>query len=447
MKNGLYLWVVLLLLGANRAGAQGRAQVILPKDDMLFLESMTKEVMNRARVGPGARAGDGPQNNSGGTLITPGGNYPAFWIRDYAMSLETGFVTATEQKHMLDLTAATQCDQTWISPRGAMIPLGSIADHIRMDDRLPVYFPGTYSFQDQGDGQYGWVPPYCDQFFFIQMAWYYGKSTRDKKFLVNKINGVRLIDRLEMAFAVPPAHAENGIVFTTDAFRGVDFGFRDVITITGDLCLASLLRFRAATQLSELFAKLNDQNKQMYYERQAELIRKAIPVLFKDDRGMLRASTGKSSQPDVWATALAIYWEVLSGDDALRASNTLADAYTNGTLAYKGNIRHVLTTDDHSPSTSWEFSLADKNTYQNGAYWGTPTGWVAWAIAKTKPQLATQLIGEFVQDLREQDFRKGAGFGAPYECFHPPAHKQNAVYMTTVACPYTVFMQMIDWKK
>ena len=102
-----------------------------------------------------------------------------------------------------------------------------------------------------------------------------------------------------------------------------------------------------------------------------------------------------------------------------------------GTLAYHGNIRH--------DSTAWEISLAEKNTYQNGAYWGTPTGWVCYAIAKTDLPLAQQLAKEYVADLRINDFRKGPAFGAPYECFHPPGFRQNALYMATVSCPYAAF--------
>jgi len=47
-----------------------------------------------------------------------------------------------------------------------------------------------------------------------------------------------------------------------------------------------------------------------------------------------------------------------------------------------------------------------------------------------------------IDDLRKNDFRKGGGSGAPWECFHPSGHRQNPVYMTTVTCPYIVFRSM-----
>src|SRR3546814_16441623 len=95
---------------------------------------------------------------------------------------------------------------------------------------------------------------------------------------------------------------------------------------------------------------------------------------------MVLASTGISNQPDVWATALAIYTGLLEGEEALAAAGHLARAYQNGTLAYKGNIRHIIKGEDFDNTTAWEKGIVPYNQFQNGAYWGTPVGWVAYAI-------------------------------------------------------------------
>ena len=418
---------------------------ILSESDFSFLEKLTREVVDSSRVFPGQMiAGKWGPNNTGGVLIRPGGRdcYPSFWIRDYAMSLESGLVTVEEQKHMLLLTASTQCDQPWITTGGSMVPFGAIADHIRIDDGLPVYFPGTISYSDQGNKTFGMVPPYDDQYFFIHMAYYYVRTTSDTSILNLKINDVKLTDRLESAFRVPPSRPDNQIVYTTDDFRGVDFGFRDVIGITGDLCLTSILKFRSANELSEIFNILGNKELAVKYSGIAVKIKAAIPELFLDPRGMLRASTGKSCQADVWATALAVWLNVFEDDNLVKACRFLAEAYKKGYLSYNGNIRHILTIDDFNDSTAWEVSLAGKNIYQNGAFWGTPTGWICYAISKADFDLAQKLAKEYIADLRKNDFRKGGNSGAPYECFHPSGFRQNPVYMTTVTCPLIVFRSM-----
>lgn len=62
---------------------------LLPTEDMGYLEDLTAAVVEASRVREGEKVGDIGPNVTGGTLIRPGGRacYPAFWIRDYAMSL------------------------------------------------------------------------------------------------------------------------------------------------------------------------------------------------------------------------------------------------------------------------------------------------------------------------------------------------------------------------
>jgi hypothetical protein len=414
---------------------------LISDSDFQFFERLTKDVLESSRIYPGQFISETfGKNNTGGTLIRPGGRntYPSFWIRDYTMSLECGFITAEEQKHMLHLTAATQCDQTWITKGGSMIPRGSVADHIRIDNSLPIYFPGTYSYEDQGIPRWGVLPPISDQFFFIHMAHQFMKASSDADFLFEKINGISLLNRLEMAFNLPATRNDSPVVCTTDKLRAVDFGFRDTIIITGDLCYPSILKYRAANELAELLEKTGYKRKAEEYRSLAQTLKKAVARIFFRD-GMLLASTGYSGQPDVWATALAVYLGVLDGEVADSVCHKLTNAYKEGTLSHKGNIRHVLTSDDYSEDTAWEKTTVKKNTYQNGAFWGTPTGWVAFAISRVDVDAARKLVAEFVEDLRENDYRKGEKYGAPWECIFPPDYQQNPVYLTTVACPYIVF--------
>ena len=424
-----------------------RSVKLLDEEDFLFLKDLSKDVLESSRIYPGQKITSALiPNNTGGTLVRPGGRdcYPSFWIRDYAMSLETGFVSAEEQKHMLLLTAKTQCDQTWITHGGSMVPVGAVADHITIDRIIPVYFPGTRGEDFQGDKTYGIFPPYSDQFFFIHMAYYYVKSIGNPEILFRKINGIQLIDRLELAFKVPPTRQGSHLVYTTDEFRGVDFGFRDVIQITGDLCFPSIMKYRASIELAALFEMAGNREMTVHYNDISKKLKKEIPAVFPDERGMLLASTGKSNQPDVWSTALAVYYHILDGELMEKSCYFLAKAYKNKELAYKGNIRHILTSDDFNDSTAWEYSGAEKGVYQNGAYWGTPTGWVCYAIAQVDPLLAKKLASEYISELRQNDFRKGEEYGGPYECFHPSGHKQNAVYLTSATCPYIVFNQIVN---
>ena len=420
---------------------QGQQKSILGTNDLVFLEQMVKNVMEASRIYPGQKISkDFGPNQTEGVLIRPGGrtSYPAFWIRDYAMSIETGYVSEKEQKHMLELTASTQSDSLIRTKWGTSIPKGSIADHIRIDDGKPIYFPGTYSFENQGEIKWGMQPPFCDQFFFIQMAYFYVKSFSKTPTLSKEINGVKLINRLEQAYQMPPSHPRSHLVQVDETNRGVDFGFRDAIYITGKLCYASLLKYQAAKQMAYLYGTMGNKSKALRYQQEANLLKISIISTFSDARGMLRASTGISAQADVWATSLAINLGVLTGKSRLKAAQYLRDAYVEGELSQKGNIRHVVQSDDFSATSAWEKSVVPINTYQNGAYWGTPVGWVCQAIAYVDLPSAQKLAKEFIQELREGDFRKGDTFGSPWECFNDKL-TQNPVYLTSVAVPLIIF--------
>ena len=440
MKFKKILFPFLILILVNTL-IQGQKKDLLQTEDLAFLKKMVKDVMDSSRIYPNQIISDnfGP-NQTGGILIRPGGrnSYPAFWIRDYAMSIQSGFVTQEEQKHMLLLTAKTQSDEFKFTKWGSFIPKGAVADHIRIDDGKPIYFPGTYSYENQGDKKWGMQPPFCDQFFFIQMAFDYVTSFSAFHTLNENINGIRLLDRLELAYQMPPTDSITGLIEVNNENRGVDFGFRDAIYITGKLCFASLLKYQASLQLALLFLEMGDKKKALMYKNEATKIKKSIIKTFKNKDGMLFASTETSAQADVWATSLAIHFDVLRGNNRLKAAKHLLQGYISGELSQNGNIRHILKSDDFNKNLSWEKSLVPKDTYQNGAYWGTPVGWVCKAIAYVDQVAAQKLASEYIQDLRKGDFRKGGDFGAPWECFNGNA-KQNPVYLTSVAVPFIIF--------
>jgi len=437
---GVVVMMPLLLLVLS-AGTDSH-RTLLSQDDRRFLEGMASDVLEASRVRPGEKVGSIGPNVTGGTLIRPGGRgcYPAFWIRDYAMSLECGMVSMEEQRHMLLLTARHQQDEEWTLKSGSIVTAGSIPDHISFGN-LPIFYPGSLDdYEGQGGERWGKLPSLDDAFFFIDMAYRYVDEAESREILEENVDGKRLYQRLTEAYAMPPHQEETGLVYATEDRRGVTFGFVDTVTHTGDLFFCSLLKFRAARQLADLAA---DRDEARSWQAEADRLRDAIKRTFVTETGFLKASTDLSAQADVWGTAFAVYVGALDATDRTRACKALAHAYEEGHIAWRGQIRHVPTTGDFSDSTAWERALTKKNTYQNGAYWGTATGWVVYAIAQEDWDLASRLAKEFVQDLREIDFRKGPDFGGPWECMHPENnHRQNPVYLTTVTCPLAAFNRL-----
>lgn len=433
------VWIMSLLSLAAEPAA-----VLVAPDDMEFLAVMARDTLEASRVPAGASvAGVGP-NTTGGTVIRPGGRnaYPAFWIRDYAMSLDCGLVPEGEQRHALFLTARHQVDGAITLPTGSTLPPGSIPDHISFGG-VPIFFPGILQEYDkQGGEKWGMLPCLDDQFFFIHMAWWYERTVGGAEFLGEAVNGIPLIERLERAWAMPPSEPDSGIVMVDDRNRGVNFGFFDTVVHTGKLFFASVLKYRAALELADLEEKAGRTAQAAEYREKAAALKAALPGVFVLENGWCRASTGRSGQPDVWGTAYAVVADALPEPHKAKASRVLADALRAGTIALRGNIRHVPTDADFSGESAWETCYAAKNTYQNGAYWGTATGWVFLAVRDTAPELAAALARDYVQELRDGDFRRDEKHGSPWECFHPDGnHRQNPVYLASVSVPLAMFQQ------
>lgn len=440
----------LVLMAATAAAAAGFGGDRLPKSDMNFLREMTRDVIEAARVQPGSNGGGRwPLTNACGfALITPGKDtYPAFWIRDFAMSVDSGLIAPDEMRDHLLLTCKAQGGATDRKlAHGLHVPRWAIPDHVNYDGR-PTFFPGTYaSGDDQGGGDFGRVPPIDDHYEFVHIAYAHWKATREVHLLKTQVNGVTVFDRLENAFASPTTDSRTGLAQTTGSDRAVGFGFCDAETHTGKLLFASLLRYRAADELAELARAVGRRERVSGYRQIQKTIRANIVPTFAEPKtigGWLRASTEISRQADVWGTLYALHLGVLGRADAAAARRTIVDAVRRGTITFEGGVRHVPTDLDFSPTTAWERSLSPLGTYQNGGYWHAASGWLIEALWQEDRDLALQVFGEMIAHLRAQDFRKGAGHGAPWEVYGPNAPAwRNPVYLVSVALPYGILKDL-----
>jgi hypothetical protein len=407
---------------------------------------MTCDVIEASRVKPGGNGGGSwpITNTCGFTLIAPGKDtYTAYWIRDFSMAVDSGFITPLELRDHLLLTCRSQNGPNELRlANGLHVPPWAIPDHINYDGR-PSFYPGTYATgRDQGAGACGRVPPIDDHYEFVHIAYACWKATRELKTLTAEVNGITVFERVEKAFASPTTDPKSGLAATTEADRAVGFGFCDAETHTGKLLFPSLLRYRAAGELAEMARALGYGNRAPVYQQIQKAIRENLVSTFaapKTNGGWLRASTELSRQSGVWGTLFALHLGVLGRGEAAAARRTVADAVRRGCITYEGGVRHVPTDLDFSKTTAWERSLSPLNTYQNGAYWHTASGWLIEALWWEDRQQALQVFGEMLAHLRAQDFRKGPGHGAPWEAYGLNGQaRQNAVYMASVALPYSI---------
>ena len=422
--------------------------MLIDAERLSFLKDMTRDVVEACRIRPEAVSGHGREQDSGESgsnttgrmLIVPGGPdcwYPAFWIEDLTLSMESGYVLPEEVKGMLELTLETQRgSEEWHLESGAVVPPFAVANHILVTGE-PVYFPGTYSpGPDQGGEPFGLVSQCDDNFYAIEMCHWYIHQTKDTAFLKTEIKGMPVMERLRRAFEVAPCETSTQVINVTKQRRAVNWGFVDSINMTGNLLFSSLLKLRACRRMASLCDTVGEIQEADVYRQITATLLKSIPEVFASESGWLLAATEQCCQHDVWGTAYAIYEDALAGDVRQKALEAILKSYRDGTSTCRGNVRHILTTEDWDKDSAWEVAGGPHNIYQNGAYWGTPVGWFLYALSEIDPEACSQFTAEYVDELIDGDYRRKGTRGSPLECFHPGIdHWQNRAYMTSVTCP------------
>ena len=370
-------------------------------------------------------------------LLLPSGDekYFAFWVRDAAMMIESGLVGREQIRLCIEITAQNgqNGEKTLFLQNGLIVPPFAVCDHINYNGK-PVYFPGTYSDgADQGSGKWGTYPPFCDNFYFIIMVFHYLKQGGNRDILLSDQAGFSLEVRLKKAYACYNTDPATGLLQSDGDCHTVDWGFRDSVKMSGKVLFASLLKYRAAQCMAEIFP----QEKSFYAAEADKLSANILECFYDENSGLLFSSTGPERQHDVFGTAYAVFLEVLREK---KTYEKLAECYKNGTAGHDGYIRQILTAEDWSATTAWAHCSEPYNTYQNGGYWATPLGWYIYAAGLADRAFADRLADEFLGHTE-----KFADAGAPFEFIgRENTEWSGCRYGTSGVLPYIGYKKLAE---
>ncbi|MBE6572570.1 MAG: hypothetical protein E7656_10020 [Ruminococcaceae bacterium] len=393
----------------------------------LYLEQLAKKIIEHCTYVKTVKYFDKETQES---VLLPSGDakYDSFWVRDCAMMAESKLLSNDVLKKYITIIAENGQNggETISLKNGLSIPPYAIADHINYDGK-PVYYPGTYeSGEDQGDGSFGFYPPFCDNYFYVSMVGVYIEQSKDSNILDEVHGGITLGESIEYAFKGYNIDPETELCVSDFEKFTVDWGFVDTVKKSGKLLMASLLRYNAALALQRVFA--DNKEKSAYYKSCSQKIKENLVSTFYDDKtGWFYSATGMGKQYDVWSTAYAVFLGVTREEKTLQA---LCSAYKDRTAVVDGYVRHILTTDDFYENSAWECSLAKYNTYQNGAYWSTPTGWYAFALYLYNGKV--EILRDFIAHTQKYE-----NIGAPFEWINcQTTDFSGKYYGTSAVLPY-----------
>lgn len=239
---------------------------------------------------------------------------------------------------------------------------------------------------------WGDAPCTDNEQFIVKLVYEYYRLTQDLSLFRETA------PKLERGIRSLPRDPENGLVWVDPEKPHAAYGFTDTICKTGDELFSSLLLYEALTKLSELYELAGLKKEAKRNTEGAESIKQSIQAFWVPAEGLFHAASLTCNQPDIWGSAYAVYIGLASHEQSMQISTFFADNYAK--IVKRGQVRHII------EGTSWEKLIADDpeiaapGRFQNGGYWGTPVGWVSFALRLTSPALAERIYDEMITDYQ-----------------------------------------------
>ena len=341
-----------------------------------------------------------------GTTVFPpqvGIGYEAFWLRDYVCTLE-GSIDAYSDKELLDA-----CHLFLRSLRSD----GAGVDCVGFDG-TPIYMPGY--------GTMGKNPVADGSQFTVAVVWHTYQRTKDARLLQESV------EPLIKAMNAVPRNPDNGLVHIKpgEEWDRCPYGFTDTVHKQGDVLFCSLLYVQASRQLSDLLNCAGRATDAESWRKEAQRVTESVRKVFWDsDVGLFRAATVCCKEHDIWGSAFAVYLGVADGEQSKAIATYFKKNYPH--IVQNGQIRHL------PGGVYWEKGCP-RDTYQNGGYWATPTGWFVYTLDLADPALADRTVMDLVKDFQ-------AG-GACEWIFHGERKLPN--YLASASLPLAGIHAMIE---
>ena len=377
-----------------------------------WLTEKTRQIMSVARVqmddapatpiyspdayGKHQNAADQSVYHPGTWIYSPGGYGKRCWPRDcyYIVHGAPQFVPPEEIRGIIRLLLHWQ----------------------RPDGMVPKHFSGG-----GGDLVCWGPPPEADTAqFAVQLADEYFIRSGDIAFVAENLPALkRAMDSMP--------RDELGLSWIDPAHPHTAYGFTDQVFKTGAELYSSLLYWETARKLADMAIVVGEKAIAQEMNNRADLIEKNLSILWDEQAGMYLAASQDCRQIDIWGSAYAVYIGFPNQQKNERICHYLVNHYAE--IVYAGQVRHLLG-GEYRQKTSQPIT---PDTYQNGAYWGTASGWVAYAIARINPGLASTMLGDMIDYYRRYD---------AFECVNDKGHQKIPGYGASVANPLDAIRRM-----
>lgn len=350
-----------------------------------------REVTDKILKGSIVPADDGTK------LYTPDGlgSYKALWTRDFAyMVIQAGDLVPVE-----DMLGGIEYLLRDARPDDGWIP-----------DRV---YPNRYVRYAAGDVEFPGDANLDNGPFMVLLAdgclTKLDSETAGEQFL-------RWQNALVRGMECLPVN-ENSLICNESDPPHSPYGFTDTICKTGLLSMETLLYWNAAGKLVKwLEATGQDAS---CWKKKRDAIESVFAETFLDESGMLLSATRDCRQIDIWGSCYAIHI-------GFPLTDVQKDGIARWLIAHYDEITEAGQICHLPRGEYWQrtFVPVAPETYQNGAFWATPTEWFCDAVARLNEGLARKTVEDAMDYFETQGI---------FECVNKQWRKLDTYVASAVA--------------
>lgn len=323
------------------------------------------------------------------TGFQPAPLYGALWTRDHAYVLwhYPELLTATQRREFVTYTLSRRTTGVEADPDGGTLPADWIADRIEAD--------GTATYKNISASEL----PFMDGIGFVILAlWADWHLTGDTTTFTASQAAI------DDCLAVIP-RSMNGCVYSDPGAPSIDYGFTDLVKKTGDVAYGTALLAWAYKMLDEISGGGTSTAEGDTYANLRAATEAGLATLRQGSGWYAGSSVNNATRDDVWATALAVAEELVTGTDRTDSAQAIVDAYNDGamggfgyesTITQFGLVRHLPV------GQTWAGTTVPSGEYQNGGYWLTPLWDCVRAVDLIDPALARSWAAEAMQQVIDE---------------------------------------------
>lgn len=337
----------------------------------------------------------------------PAAAYPALWTRDHAYVIyhNPELLTAAQRRQFVTYTLSRRTTGVESDPDGGTLPADFIADRIEAD--------GDAVYKNAGASEL----PFMDGIHFVVLAlWADWNLTGDDTTFISEQGAID-----DCLAAIP--RSVNGCVYSDPSAPSVDYGFTDTVKKTGDVAYGTALQAWAYKMCDEMSGGGSSTAESDTYANLRAHAEDGLATLRQGDGWYAGSSASEAAKDDVWATALIVAEELVSGADRIASAQTIADAYLDGTdngLGWESSISEFGLVRHLPVGQNWANTTTTAGRYQNGGYWLTPLWDCVRAVDLVNPALARTWATEAMQQIVDEHTSTGDWTEVPWEWHNYP---------------------------